>query len=286
MCVSPKRRQSHPEEPVTHSRTRLITFGISHFCEKARWALDWHGIPYEEIGWPPGWHLVLAKRCGARANTLPIVLDGEAVIQGSGAIIDWAERKGKDPRRRLVPRGNLTEAKEIERRADELIGVHVRRLVYAETLPAYSRLVKPALFLGTSGSQRLIGNIMWPVTRRMMMWTYDIRPGAACESRSKLEAELDWLDSKLADGRPYLVGDRFSRVDLTMASLLAGFAQPKEMAVYHDMRIDPLTADVERWSQRPVMRWVISQYQKHRNSSSITGTQLNRTQGTRLGRNN
>jgi glutathione S-transferase-like protein len=38
----------------------LITFGISHFCEKARWALDWHGIPYEEIGWPPGW-IRLAK---------------------------------------------------------------------------------------------------------------------------------------------------------------------------------------------------------------------------------
>ena len=59
---------------------RLITFGISHFCGKARWALDWHGIPYEEIGWPPGWHLVLAKRCGATASTLPIVLDGETVI--------------------------------------------------------------------------------------------------------------------------------------------------------------------------------------------------------------
>jgi hypothetical protein len=52
-----------------------------------------------------------------------------------------------------------------------------------------------------------------------------------------------------------------------VASLLAVFARPKEMAVYHKMRIDPLTADVERWSQRPVMRWVISQYQTHRNLS-------------------
>lgn len=252
---------------MAHLKPRLITFGISHFCEKARWALDWHGITYEEIGWPPGWHLVLAKRCGARASTLPIVLDGKTVIQGSGAIIDWAESKSKNPKRSLAPDGNRTEAQEIERRADEVIGVHVRRLAYAETLPSCSHLVKPALLLRTSVSHRLIGNFMWPITRRIMMRTFDIRAGAAIESRSTLEAELDWLDSKLTNGRPYLVGDRFSRVDLTVASLLAAFAQPKEMAVYHEMSVDPLTADINRWSQRPVMRWVNSQYQRHRNSS-------------------
>ena len=252
---------------MAHSKPRLITFGISHFCEKARWALDWHRIAYDEIGWPPGWHLVLAKRCGASATTLPIV-DGGTVIQGSGIIIDWADGRGDDPRRTLAPRGNLVEAQEIERRADEVIGLHVRRLAYAETLPTCPHLVKPALFLRTSVPDRLIGNFMWPVTRRLMMRVYDVRPGAASESRSKLESELDWLDNKLADGRPYLVGDRFSRVDLTVASLLAAFAQPQEMALYHEMEIDPLTADVDRWSQRPVMRWVISQYQKHRNPST------------------
>ena len=69
-------------------------------------------------------------------------------------------------------------------------------------------LVKPALFLRTSVSNRLIGNFMWPVTRRLMMRSYDIRPGAAAESRFRLESELDWLDNILADGRPYLLGDQ------------------------------------------------------------------------------
>ena len=27
---------------------KLYTFNISHFAEKARWALDYEGIPYEE----------------------------------------------------------------------------------------------------------------------------------------------------------------------------------------------------------------------------------------------
>lgn len=55
---------------MAHTKPKLITFGRSHFCEKARWALDWHGIAYDEIGWPPGLHIILAKRCGAKAATL------------------------------------------------------------------------------------------------------------------------------------------------------------------------------------------------------------------------
>ena len=253
---------------MTDFTVRLITFGSSHYCERARWALDWHNIAYDEIGWPPGLHQVLAKRCGAAASTLPILLDGETVIQDSGAIIDWADSKADDPTRSLEPRGNLNEAREIEARANEVIGIHVRRLAYAEMLPKHSNLAKRALFHKTSGWHRIVGDMMWPVTCRIMMRSMDIRPGAAAESRLKLESELDWLDSQLADGRAYLAGDRFSRVDLTVASLLAGLARPLEMPAYRDMQVsDALAADVERWSERPSMRWVITQYEAHRGPS-------------------
>jgi glutathione S-transferase len=256
---------------MAHTKSKLVTFGRSHFCEKARWALDWHGIAYDEIGWPPGLHIVLAKRCGANTTTLPILLEGENVIQGSGAIIDWAESKVHDHARSLTPPAtSLIEAQEIERRADQVIGVHVRRLAYSEMLPSHSHLVKPGLFLRASGWHRLVGNMMWPVARRMMIRMHDIRPDSTSESRSRLDNELDWLDSKLADGRAYLAGDRFSRVDITVASLLAEFARPKEMPVYHDTLLpDALAADVERWSKRPVMCWVIAQYRAHRTPTEI-----------------
>ncbi len=130
------------------ARPRLITFGISHFCEKARWVLDWHGIAYKEVSWPPGLHQVLAKRCGAKRTTLPIVLDGETVVQGSGAIIDWADQRTQDYSRRL----NAPNAREIEQRADDVIGIYVRRLAYAEMLPRFPHLAKPALFSNTSRS--------------------------------------------------------------------------------------------------------------------------------------
>jgi hypothetical protein len=37
------------------------------------------------------------------------------------------------------------------------------------------------------------------------------------------------------------------------------------MPVYHDLAApDALAADVERWSERLVMRWVVDQYRLHR----------------------
>jgi glutathione S-transferase len=152
----------------------------------------------------------------------------EAALSSTGQKAKLGRTRSLNPQT-----GDLAETREIERRADEVVGFHVRRLAYAETLPYYSHLVRPTLFLRCTAWHRLIGGVMWPVTRRIMMQMYDIRPGAASESRTALESELDWIDAKLSDGRFYLAGDRFSRADLTVASLLAGFARPKEMSVYH-----------------------------------------------------
>jgi len=246
---------------MKQDRPKLITFGISHFCEKARWALDWHGIAYEEIGWPPGVHQILAKRWGAEATTVPILSEGANLIQESGAIIDWADQREQDRGRELTRPGAL----KIEQRADDVIGVHVRRLYYAEMLPRSPHLTKPGLFRNLSVSHRFVGNMMWPVTWRVMMKMYEITPEAASESRAKLEAELNWLDNKLADNRPYLLGDRFSRADLTVSSLLAPFACPEEIPAFRDSTFSvALVADTERWRQRPIMRWVKEQYEAHR----------------------
>lgn len=249
---------------MPEARPKLITFAASHFCEKARWALDWHGLDYEEIGWPPGLHLVLTKVHGAKSSTLPIIFDGAALIQGSAAIIDWADSRSADQRRSLTP-DSPAAAREIERRAGAVIGVHVRRLAFAELLPRHAHMVKPALFHRATGWRRSAGHAMWPVAWRIMQRMYDTGPGAAADSRATLEAEFDWLDAKLADGRPYLAGDRFSRADLTVASLLALVARPAELAPEHGMEGPAsLAADVARWRERPVMRFVREQYRKHR----------------------
>ncbi len=102
------------------------------------------------------------------------------------------------------------------------------------------------------------------------MKMYEIRPGAAQESRAKLNVELDWLDSLLADGRQYLADGRFSRADITVASLLAPFARPEQMKTYHNLAVPrALTVDFECWKDRPIMRWIVERYRTDRAANSL-----------------
>ena len=43
---------------------RLVTIPISHYCEKARWALERAGIPYREERHVQGIHRIASKRAG------------------------------------------------------------------------------------------------------------------------------------------------------------------------------------------------------------------------------
>ncbi len=98
---------------------------------------------------------------------------------------------------------------------------------------------------------------------------YDATPESAADSRARLETELDWFDAKLADGRRFMACDRFSRVDITVASLLAPIARPVQVEIYHTMSLPPaLAKDVARWSHRPIMQWVKSVYGRYRKPGS------------------
>ena len=249
-------------------RPRLYTFGISHYCEKARWALDWHAIDYDEVRWPPGPHLILARRLRTVETSVPILQDGDQVIQGSGQIIDWAVRKAERGGASLDPDCDPERAHEIERRADEVLGVQVRRLAYAETLTDHPEVVKPALFAGVAPGLRLLGEVMWPVTRKAMIAMMDAGPRAAPDSRGKVERELDWLEEGLSRGTGFPAGERFSRVDLTVASLLAPFARPAETELYRDMVFpEALAGALERWRTRPAITWVRTIYRDYRRAA-------------------
>jgi len=66
----------------------LYVFAISHYCEKARWTLDYLGIDYELRHVAPGEHGQIAKKLGAPRTSVPYLSTGDEVIQGSADIID------------------------------------------------------------------------------------------------------------------------------------------------------------------------------------------------------
>ena len=99
----------------------------------------------------------------------------------------------------------------------------------------------------------------------MMIRAMDLGTEQWQESRRIVEDELDWFDGLLADGRRFLLGDRFSRADITAASLLAALALPKEHPTYGALEVPPQAAtDLALWAKRPSLAWVREIYRGHR----------------------
>jgi hypothetical protein len=80
---------------------RLITIPISHYCEKARWALDRAGVVYREERHVQLVHRVAARRAGG-GRTVPVLVAREGVFAESADILAYADRH-TEPGARLYP---------------------------------------------------------------------------------------------------------------------------------------------------------------------------------------
>ncbi len=74
---------------------QLISIPASHYCERARWALDLVGIPFVEYGWAPMLHYCGTIPVGGKS--VPILVaprgDAAAVAAAANAVADVDARK-------------------------------------------------------------------------------------------------------------------------------------------------------------------------------------------------
>jgi glutathione S-transferase len=252
------------------NRPDLYVFAISHYCEKARWALDHLRVDYALRHLAPGPHFQVTTDLGAPGSSLPLLVSNGHPIHGSAEIIEWAESEGTESSRSLTPAPLFEgECLALEQRLDEVAGVHVRRYYYSEALVEHSDSVRSIFSQDLSASEQQSLEESWEGVRQLMMAAMDLGPEQGQASRLVVEAELDWLDGILGDGRRFLVGDRFSRADITAASLLAPLALPKEHPTYDSLEVPPRArADLKQWTERPSLVWVREIYRDHRRSQS------------------
>jgi len=113
---------------------RLVTIPISHYCEKARWALDLAGLPFAEERHVQVVHVVAARRAGG-GRTTPVLVTPERAIGSSQEIVAWADAH-RPPAERIFPADPAArdEVERLCRRFDERLGPAGRRLVYVHML--------------------------------------------------------------------------------------------------------------------------------------------------------
>jgi len=244
----------------------LIEFTISHYCERARWALDHYGVPYVVETVLPGPHQLRLRRLGARRSSVPLLLAGDDVVQGSDRILDWAE-VNRDPGR-VFHQASASESEAIqawEKRLDRDAGQMLRRLLYDSLLRRRRLVVEMWTQDGPSWGPTFYRFTM-PLMERLLRRSYRIHPEGVARSAEVFAALADDLDAALAQ-RPFLVGDRFTRADLSAAALIAPLVMPPEHHVRWPAIADlPEDAVATRamYADRPFFRWIQDLYRKHR----------------------
>lgn len=199
---------------------RLVVLPISPWSERARWALDHHGLGYKTLIHEP---LVgerrLRKLVGtARPRaTVPVLLAGAEVLTESWDIARYADREGRGSR--LIPPEHEAEIKEWSRFADQTMEAE-RGLV---TLALQSS--REAQLEGVPrGVPRVLRPLLLPVTRYAMGWfgrKYGVRKEDAASYREQVRASLQKLRAALSLRSPYLLGT-FTYADIVAATSLQG----------------------------------------------------------------
>jgi len=246
----------------------LYQFTFSHYNEKARWALDYKGIPHRRISLLPGPHMAVIKKVtGGESSQVPVLRDGGEVIAASDAILEHLERTHPTPA--LFPADGEARraALALARWFDEEVGPHVRCAFFFDILPD-TRYAASCFALGHTPLKRAVYRAGFPATRVLMRRMMAIDDASAEAGRKRLAEALDRVVAE-AGPEGYLVGERFSVADLTAASLLMPAVFPPGMEPALPEPESPGMARWrERWADHPGARWVRSVYARHRGRSA------------------
>jgi glutathione S-transferase len=204
---------------------RLVTIPISHFCEKARWALDRAGVEYVEQPHVQVLHIAAARLAGG-GRTVPVLVTATGeVLADSTDILRWADTL-VPPGRRLYPEGEAgDEAAALEAWLDDGFGPDGRLWMYHETLPVVGEMGQWAL-AGVPRWERPVFRVSRPVMDRVIRRYLRIDAAAAVAARERVEGVFDAIAARLSDGRRFLLGDRFTAADLAFAALAAPMLLP------------------------------------------------------------
>lgn len=214
----------------------------SPFSERLRWALTYKGMPHARRAYVP----IASEAEHQRATgiaTAPVLLADGAVIGDSNRALDWLERTS--PRPPLLPEHPSARAQ-----------VRAWEAFASETLAPYARL-------GAIGRFKKLN--LQPLADHFAAkyhWSED----AEQRGLAFLEEVLPDLARGSAGGG-YLVGDAFTRADLTVATMLATiFGHPDDEHFELDARMRPMFGLPlgDDPALAPLRRWRDEMYRRHR----------------------
>lgn len=244
---------------------RLITFRISHYCEKVRWALDRISFPYvEECHLPP---LHRLKTTPLGGSSVPVLVTETEVFTDSANIFKYLDTVAP-AHLKLYPDSSVLrhEVDGLEAQFNRKLGVLTRQWGYFYGLQSQD-LMQQVWCEGVPEWEKFLFPILFPVTRRLVNSTYNVHRESAIAAYDQIQQIFETVSHHLSEGRNYLVGDSFSAADLTFASLSApGLLPPEYGGLFPELNQlpDEMGEQVQALRETIAGKYVLRLYQEER----------------------
>jgi len=218
-----------------------VSLHVSPWSERARWALDHHGLAYKLVQHLPVFGERRVRRLVGPSKpraTVPVLVDGDTVVSESWDIAMYADRVGDGPK--LIPPEHEAAIRRWTALADE-------------TMQAGRQLILAALLRSPAGldeaSPPFVPTWMRPFSRpvaraitRALVQKYPQSQGGEDAPQRALRPALDEIRRAREGGAPFLLGS-FTYADIVMSTMLQAISPVDDRF----LRLGPATRLV--WTQ-------------------------------------
>ncbi|MEM6435204.1 MAG: glutathione S-transferase family protein [Cyanobacteria bacterium P01_D01_bin.115] len=257
---------------------RLITFRISHYCEKVRWALDrLPGFPYVEECHLPPLHRLKTTPLGGKS--VPVLVTETAVLTDSADILKYVDTVAPAPLKLYPDSPALRHEVEIlEAQFNQRLGILIRQWGYFHALQNRSLMQQMWGDRVPQWEQSLFP-VVFPLTRTLVHATYTVHRDSALAAYQQTQQIFAAMSQRLADGRRYLVGDCFSAADLTFASLASpGLVPPEYGGCFPELNQlpDEMVEQIQTLRATAAGKYALRLYrqERRRNTQAMDGHRL------------
>jgi glutathione S-transferase len=243
----------------------MITFPPSLDCELARFLLSHYGVAYEErrhvFGlsiFPTLWH--------GFTVLFPLVYSDSYRLDTVRKMVDYFDPLCPADRNLLLAGAEHTLVEGDWTPFNSTLGGATTVFAYHHLLPHREIMIRP-LSEGTPSFEAFAMRWAYPIFAGLLWILLRLTDSRAAAALEQINAVVKSVDERLADGRRYLVGDRFSLSDMAFAVALAPLVLPNNygapLPALAEMPAAMQAVNAELRA-RPAGRFALRIYEDHR----------------------